>query len=805
MKTLCFISFLLICNVVHTQTLIGNSILGANIDDDTGSAVAISKDGKIVAVGTPKIKNAEGKDIGETRVYALVNGVWTQLGNTIPGVEPTTNSGGKLDLDDEGKRLVLGALFNNNGGSGVVRVFEWKNNQWVQMGSGFGTTNFFVNVGYSVKISGNGKRVVFNTDIVTSTSELSGTVQIFEWNGTSWNKIGYTLTSISKADGFGLAVAINYEGDQIIVGAPYASNGGVNGGEAKVYTFENGQWKQKGQILKGKAVGGFGEDVDITGTGSRIIIGSNQKVNNMTFAGGVRVYDYEGSEWKQLGDTILGTMPFQRLGQQVEISADGNIISFGNSGVNGATGQIKTYKLVNQNWKPIGNPIIGIDSFDRLGYDSKLSSDGKTIIVGAVVNSNIETKPGYAQVWAIDQDEDNDGFNSKLDCNDNNPLIHPNAIEICDNIDNNCNGLTDDGLQNFTYYIDKDGDGYGISANALTTCQANAPSGYSTKDLDCDDTKASINPASTEVCDSVDNNCNGTTDDGLQTFIYYLDNDGDGYGITTNALTTCNANTPSGYANKDLDCDDGNEAVNPTVAEVCDNIDNNCNGMTDDGLQTFTYFIDNDGDGYGITTNALTTCNANTPSGYANQDLDCDDGNPAINPTATEVCDNIDNNCNSLSDDGLQTFTYYTDADGDGFGISTNTLTSCQTSVPLGYANKDLDCDDSNVLINPLATEIPNNGIDEDCNGVDLVTSTNDINVEQFILYPNPVYSILNIKNTKNANFTIILRSLTSKNVMFYQNPTSIDLSSLENGIYILQFIFDEGQKSQFQKIIIQH
>ncbi len=254
-----------------------------------------------------------------------------------------------------------------------------------------------------------------------------------------------------------------------------------------------------------------------------------------------------------------------------------------------------------------------------------------------------------------------------------------------------------------------------------------------------------------------------------------------------------------------IDCDDKNSMINPDAIEICDAIDNNCDGNIDNGLQTFTYYIDTDSDGYGISANPLTTCLANAPSGYANKDLDCDDNNPTINPASAEACDNLDNNCNGVKDDGLQTFTYYIDADGDGYGILANSLTTCLTSIPSGYANNDLDCNDANSLINPTAKDIANNGIDEDCNGVDLITSTNEIIAHQFIIYPNPIHSILHINNNSYNNFTLKLKTLTSKEIMIYQNPSSIDLSTLKNGIYILQFILDGDEVFQYKKIIVQH
>ncbi|MEZ5055475.1 MAG: MopE-related protein [Saprospiraceae bacterium] len=116
---------------------------------------------------------------------------------------------------------------------------------------------------------------------------------------------------------------------------------------------------------------------------------------------------------------------------------------------------------------------------------------------------------------------------------------------------------------------------------------------------------------------------------------------------------------------------------------------------------------------YQIITGAGVTDNDN--DGYLS-DVDCDDNNPNVNPGAQEICNNIDDNCNGQIDEGLL-ITYFLDADGDGFGDINNSMDAC--SLPSGYTTDNTDCDDTNPQINPDATEIPDNGIDENCDGVD--------------------------------------------------------------------------------------
>lgn len=166
-------------------------------------------------------------------------------------------------------------------------------------------------------------------------------------------------------------------------------------------------------------------------------------------------------------------------------------------------------------------------------------------------------------------DNDGDGYTQDVDCNDNNPAINPAAEEICgDGIDNNCNGQTDEGCITCT---DNDGDGYFAQSNCGTN-------------IDCDDTNPNVNPAAPEKCNNIDDNCDSQIDeDAIDKQTFYRDNDGDGYGDPSNTVTACEQ--PEGYVSVAGDCNDANPTISPGASDVeCDGIDNNCNGIADEGF-----------------------------------------------------------------------------------------------------------------------------------------------------------------------------------------------------------------------------
>jgi hypothetical protein len=276
-------------------------------------------------------------------------------------------------------------------------------------------------------------------------------------------------------------------------------------------------------------------------------------------------------------------------------------------------------------------------------------------------------------------DADNDGFADCVtnptcdatglvcgDCNDSLAGDNPNADEVCDNQDNNCDGVTDEGF-------DQDSDSY-------TSCDLPVP--------DCDDTRALVNPGAVELCDdATDNDCDAATPD-----LFDGDNDGATCDLDCDdgdpALNLADGDSDS-FSTCAGDCDDTEPAINPAAAELCnDGVDNDCSAATPD-------LFDGDEDG--------AICNVDCDDGDATLNLsdsdsdtftscagDCDDGNNQINPDATEVCDGVDNNCNTLVD--------------EDFDLDSDTFTTCGG-----------DCNDGDPAINPGATEACNDGVDNDC------------------------------------------------------------------------------------------
>ena len=148
-----------------------------------------------------------------------------------------------------------------------------------------------------------------------------------------------------------------------------------------------------------------------------------------------------------------------------------------------------------------------------------------------------------------------------------------------------------------SFFVDLDGDGYGNPDQMQEACFLDF--GLSTLAGDCDDQNPSINPGGEEICNEIDDNCDGNVDEDVSV-PYYADLDGDDYGDGGNILYACSL--PDGYVQNTLDCNDSDSQINPAADEYCDSIDNDCDGELDEqsAINGEYFYEDNDNDGLGM-------------------------------------------------------------------------------------------------------------------------------------------------------------------------------------------------------------
>ena len=331
---------------------------------------------------------------------------------------------------------------------------------------------------------------------------------------------------------------------------------------------------------------------------------------------------------------------------------------------------------------------------------------------------------GDAQTFEYACEAPEDYVSRDGDCDDIEPLSNPSSIEICDGLDNDCDGNTDDStaIGQQIFYYDLDGDGFGDPNNTVSACDQLAQT--VTDNTDCDDGDSLVKPSATEICNGIDDDCDFLVDAADSSLtggnLYGIDLDGDGFGSVHVTVIECNP--PTGYIDDTSDCNDLEATVYPNAPEICDGLDNDCDGDIDDDdsdtdAGSFSiFYADIDQDGFGDLNNTMEQCSQ--PSNYLTDYSDCDDTDGSVNPDADEVCDGLDNDCDSLEDEDDPSLvdgeTYGMDLDGDGYGSSFYTVEAC--SQPAGYVSNLLDCNDLASDINPDITEVCD-GIDNDCDG----------------------------------------------------------------------------------------
>ncbi len=260
-----------------------------------------------------------------------------QVGNDIYGVADNDRIG-RIAYNNAGDIVAIGSIYNDDNGSnsGEVRVFQYNGTDWVQMGQDLNGIRPEDNYGHSIALNAAGDILVVGAPYwdwydpsLGYTISATGMAQVFYFNGTNWEQIGDDIFSTQITTVLGYSVAINDEGNIIALGAPwYTYNGVDNQGAVMLFEYDGTNWVQKGNTIIGEApedaFGGSGLELDATG--NRVFIGAYKNDSITNQAGEIEVYGFDGTNWSQLGTDITGQNENGFFGSTLDVTDDGNTI-----------------------------------------------------------------------------------------------------------------------------------------------------------------------------------------------------------------------------------------------------------------------------------------------------------------------------------------------------------------------------------------------------------------------------------------------------------------------------------------------
>lgn len=365
---------------------LGPTIIGGNLPSEPlfGSSVAISDDAKIVAIGAPE-NDPTGSQVGQAYVFSWQMNEWIQLGQIISGSQPYDYFGAYVTLSQDGLTLAIGAVNGGNANEGSVSVYTLVAGTWVQKGQDI--LGESPNDGSCIcKLSGDGNIVIIGSAENDDFGFESGQVRVYEWDGTIWNQKGQDLNGISDSQ-FGQSISISQNGSVIAVGAPHYSGSDFLIGQVSVYEWTGMAWQLKGNTVDGLELADLcGADVALSNDGNILAIGSSGNSNSNGYnAGVVKVYKWNISDWEQMGNGINGEHENDECGQNVDINGDGSRVVIGVIGNNDAgyfAGHTRIFDWNGSNWVQVEDDFDGEMDGDISGDAVCINSSGDSFVVG---------------------------------------------------------------------------------------------------------------------------------------------------------------------------------------------------------------------------------------------------------------------------------------------------------------------------------------------------------------------------------------------------------------------------------------
>ncbi|MEO1029825.1 MAG: T9SS type A sorting domain-containing protein [Bacteroidota bacterium] len=392
--------------ISQTYPQIGNDITAS--DPPFGRVLSLNADGTIVAVSDAfgDVVAANNDNTGFVKVYQNQNGTWTQLGSTIFGEVTNDQFGVSVALSADGTIVAAGSTQNNGSSNdtGHVRVFQYNAGTWSQIGSDIDGNEDEV-TGHAVSLNGDGTILAIGAR-ASDTSGLTnnGFVRVFHWNGSAWVQLGSDINGANTGEALGYSVHLSEDGTRLAVGGSeeYTNTGASNNGVVRIYEWNGSVWSQLGSDLTGASNERLGHSISMNAEGSRIAMGAPLNAGGGTFQGSAYIYEYNGSSWNLLGSKIDGDAFAQTFGVTLDLSADGNLLAVGMPSINPIRNdsRVRLFEWNGSSWTKFSQDAFVETATEQSGNDVSLSADGSIMAIGFLGISTVRVAATRAsKVW----------------------------------------------------------------------------------------------------------------------------------------------------------------------------------------------------------------------------------------------------------------------------------------------------------------------------------------------------------------------------------------------------------------------
>jgi hypothetical protein len=382
---------------------LGADINGEAADNESGKSVAMSADGKTVAIGASR-NDGSAIDGGHTRVFEYNGTAWVQKGLDIDGDVSNDLSGLFVAINANGSVVAIATPgYGRPSQKGLVKVYEWNGAAWVQRGSNIDGEGSNDLTGRNVALSADGNTVSFSSENNKGNGNKAGHARVYSWDGTTWNKKGFDIDGEAAEDRSGHSASMSADGNRMAIGAYFNDDAGADAGHVRVFEWDGSAWTQMGADIDGKtAQERSGQSVSLSADGSTVAIGAPRSASGGLNSGQVRVYSWNGTAWIQKGLGIDGEAEGDLSGNFVVINNDGSLLAIGaefNDGAGKDAGHVRVFEWDGTAWAQKGADIDGVAASDNFGYSIAMSASGDTIAIGGYDNDAGGSRAGHVRIF----------------------------------------------------------------------------------------------------------------------------------------------------------------------------------------------------------------------------------------------------------------------------------------------------------------------------------------------------------------------------------------------------------------------